>query len=364
MEFLSEELKELPDERTGENKKYQVKEAVMAGFSVFFTQCGSFLQHQRLMKENKGKDNAQSLFGIRSIPCDNQIRNLLDPIQAETVFGTFKTVYSWLEKKGIIEEFKYGENQILISLDGTEYHASKNINCPNCNCREHKNGEKTYYHQVITPVIVSPNKKQVINLEPEFIRKQDGKTKQDCENEAVKRWLLRNPNEKKKREMTLLGDDLYSRQSICELALKQGYNFIFVAKESSHKSMYDWITNHQLKEKVMETMIISGRSRWKVENEGNNILKNQGYKLEHNFGHGEKNLAEILLTLNLTAFLFHNVLELGNEIYQKIRSKLGTRKTFFNDIRALLRYVWFESWQDLFIFIITEGEERTLIDTC
>jgi hypothetical protein len=86
--------------------------------------------------------------------------------------------------------------------------------------------------------------------------------------------------------MTLLGDDLYSRQSICELALKQGYNFIFVAKESSH----------QLK---------------------------------------EKNLAEILLTLNLTAFLFHNVLELGNEIYQKIRSKLGTRKTFFNDMRAL-----------------------------
>jgi len=41
--------------------------------------------------------------------------------------------------------------------------------------------------------------------------------------------------------MTLLGDDLYSRQSICELALKQGYNFIFVAKESSHKSLYEWI---------------------------------------------------------------------------------------------------------------------------
>jgi len=67
--------------------------------------------------------------------------------------------------------------------------------------------------------------------------------------------------------------------------------------------------------------------------------------------------------LNLTAFLFHNVLDLVNEIYQKIRSKLGTRKTFFSDIKALLRYVWFESWQDLFIFIITEGDERSLIDT-
>lgn len=39
----------------------------------------------------------------------------------------------------------------------------------------------------------------------------------------------------------MLGDDLYSRQPICELALEQGYNFIFVAKPSSHKSLYEWV---------------------------------------------------------------------------------------------------------------------------
>ncbi len=93
----------------------------------------------------------------------------------------------------------------------------------------------------MTPVIVSPQKKQVINLEPEFIRKKDGKTKQDCENVATKRWLRRNPNKGEKNKITLLGDDLYSRQPICELALKQGYNFIFVALPSSHKSLYEWI---------------------------------------------------------------------------------------------------------------------------
>jgi hypothetical protein len=50
-----------------------------------------------------------------------------------------------------------------------------------------------------------------------------------------------NPAGEKKQEITLLGDDLYSRQSICELCLEQDYNFIFVAKPSSHKSMYEWI---------------------------------------------------------------------------------------------------------------------------
>ncbi len=314
-------------------------------------------------------------------------------------------------------------------MDGIQYYSSKKIYCPHCNCRNHRNGETTYYHQVITPVIVSPNKKQVINLEPEFIRKQDGKTKQDCENVAVKRWLLRNSNDQEKNQITLLGDDLYSRQPICELAIKQGYNFIFVALPSSHKSLYEWldflekneeikkgeikkyekgrpiiyrykyvnnvpmrekkpslmvnwyeveiidriknkviyynsfITNHKLKEDNILVIIKGGRTRWKVENEGNNILKNQGYNFEHNFGHGQENLSEILLSLNLLGFLFHNVLELVNVNYQKIRDKLVRRKTFFNDIRALLKYIWFESWQDLFIFVLTEGEERKLINT-
>ena len=76
-----------------------MKDAVIAAFSVFFTQSPSFLQHQRLMKQNKGKDNAQSLFGLAEIPCDNQIRKLLDPLSAKTVFVTFKTVYLSLALK-------------------------------------------------------------------------------------------------------------------------------------------------------------------------------------------------------------------------------------------------------------------------
>ena len=360
IEFLDQEFNELPDNRKGDNKKYAVKDAVKAGFSVFFTQSPSFLQHQSLMKQKKGKDNAQSLFGLSEIPCDNQIRNLLDPIPASTVFGAFKTTYKWLENNRVIEQFKYLDNQILLALDGTEYYSSKKINCPHCNCRKHRNGTTTYYHQAVTPVIVSPLKKQVINFAPEFIKKQDGKTKEDCENVAVKRWLSTNPVERERNTITLLGDDLYSRQPICELALEPGYNFIFVAKPSSHKSLYEWIdfsekngelmtgdltkyekgkqrnyryryvnnvpiresepslmvnwyeveifdiaknkviyknsfiTNHELNEQNIFPMIVSGRTRWKVEKESNNILKNQGYNLEHNFGHGQENLSEIL----------------------------------------------------------------------
>jgi hypothetical protein len=213
----------------------------MGAFSVFFTQSPSFLEHQRLMKSSKGKDNAESLFFLQEIPCDNQIRNLLDPVPAPTIFGTFQKVYQWLNKKGVLKQFLYLDGEILIALDGTEYFSSKKINCSHCNRRNHRNGITNFFHGCVTPIIVSPNKKQVINLEPSFIKKQDGHQKQDCENAAVKRWLNKNHQSKYEHPVTLLGDDLYSRQPICELALNQGYNFIFVCLETSHKTLYEWL---------------------------------------------------------------------------------------------------------------------------
>ena len=421
MEFLRKELHDIPDERKpGNNTKYQVEDAVMAAFSIFFTQSASFLEHQRVMKNSKGKDNAESLFYIKEIPCDNQIRNLLDPVPASKVFGTFKEIYEWLEREGIIKNFLYLDEQILIALDGTEYFLSKKINCPHCNVRNHRNGTKTYFHGCVTPIVVSPNKKQVINLEPEFIKKQDGHEKQDCENAAVKRWLNKNHQSRYAYPVTLLGDDLYSHEPICKLGLGQGYNFIFVCLETSHKTLYEWleflerngdvtlvekkewdgrknliyryryadrvpmkddesslevnwceatvinektqevlykntwITNHAITENNVEEIVKAGRSRWKVENENNNVLKNHGYNLEHNFGHGQNHLCELLLSLNLVAFLFHTVLDLVNSTYQKIRELLVTRKAFFNDIRTLLKFLWFKDWSDFFSFILRE----------
>ena len=121
MQFLRQELDDLPDERKpGNNRKYEVEDAVMAAFSVFFTQSPSFLNHQRLMKSNKGKDNAESLFSIEKIPGDNQIRNLLDPVPASNVSRTFQKVYEWLKEKGVLKKFLYLDGEILVALDGTE----------------------------------------------------------------------------------------------------------------------------------------------------------------------------------------------------------------------------------------------------
>jgi hypothetical protein len=115
-------------------------------------------------------------------------------------------------------------------------------------------------------------------------------------------------------------------------------------------------TSHRVSDDTVAEIVRAGRARWKVENENNNTLKTKGYNLEHNFGHGKQHLASFLATLNILSLLFHTALERLDQKYAVLRAHLPTRKTFFEDLRALTRYLYFDSWDHLLTFML-EGLE-------
>jgi hypothetical protein len=410
-----------PDKRMGNNLTYTMEDAALGAFSVFFTQCPSFLAHQKAMEEAKGKSNAQTIFGLEKIPTDNHIRDLLDPVSPEVVFPVFDDAFQLLDKAGHINQFRVFNGDLLISLDGTWFFSSKKLHCENCCKINHKDGSTTYYHSVLTPVIGKPGFDKVIALSPEFILPQDGHDKQDCENAAAKRWIQGQGKKYSPLGVTILGDDLFCKHPICKLLLDNGFNFILVCKPASHKTLYEWVelleesverhtvvirrwngkiwevytyryannvplrdsddtiwvnwmeltittddgqilyqnafaTNHKITNKNVQNLVLCGRSRWKVENENNNTLKTKGYNLKHNYGHGKENLSTLLATFIILAFLFHTVLEFMENRYRLIRKKLPARKTFFDDIRALTRYICFDNWDHLLNFMM-EGLE-------
>ncbi len=133
---------------------------------------------------------------------------------------------------------------------------------------------------------------------------------------------------------------------------------LVITHEQTGEILYrnSFVTNHPVTPANLATLVQVGRTRWKIENENNNTLKTKGYHFEHNFGHGSHDLANVLATLNILAFLLHTVQELLSPAYQRLRQALGARKTFFNDLRALTRYMVFDSWDDLLRFM-EEGLE-------
>ena len=385
-------LDRFPDKRRGANTTYSMVDIGMAAFSVFFMQSPSFLSHQRYFEQGHGRSNCASLFGIAKIPSDNHIRDWLDPASPALLLPVFAATVEQLERiGGGLDMFRRLGGHVLIALDGTEYHCSRKIHCQHCSTRARGQSGTEYYHAMLAATLVAPGHDKVVPLEPEFIVPQDGAEKQDCENRAAKRWLSAHSQRYAPLDPVYLGDDLFSRQPLCQAVLDAGGHFIFVCKPSSHPLIqqyltgaevsvleqtvkrgkqrfvhrYRWLRDVPLRDgrnaltvNWFEIEIINargettyrnrfvtdlpvgpdtvvelaacGRARWKIENETFNVLKNKGYNLEHSFGHGKKNLAAILVSLNLLAFAMHTVCDIGDELWRNARTKLGPCYNFFH----------------------------------
>jgi hypothetical protein len=415
--FLRASLLKIPEHRRGKNGHYEIADAGLAAFSVFFMQEPSFLAYQTSMQEKHGRNNAESLFGLTAIPSDGQTRNLLDPVDPATLAGVYWASYELLAGRGVLKAYRGATGSQLVSLDGTQYFASQKIHCENCRVTE-RDGHTYYAHQVLLAVLGAPEQPQVLCLPPEFITPQDGAEKQDCEQQAIKRWVKQHADHFVPWSVTVLTDDLHAHQPVCQLLHDHQMHFILTCKPDSHGALYEelqllgrvegaigsktmrrwngryhelwqyrwaselpiregadtlrvnwcelrlinqesgkqtyhntWLTDYALDETTVEAVTQDGRSRWKVENEGINVLKERGYHFEHNYGHGDQHLAAVLLSLLLLAFLYHTALDLACLMYQAIRRKLRTRRKFFDDLRGLTTYFYWRSFRHLLRFM-------------
>ena len=254
-------LDRFPDRRRGMNATYRIGDIGMAAFSVFFMQSPSFLAHQRQLEEGHGRSNCASLFGIAKIPSDNHIRDMLDPAAPALLRPVFaETIEQLRQIDGGLDMFRRLDGRVLIALDGSEYHCSRKIHCRHCSTRVRGNGGTEYFHSMLAATLVAPGHDKVIPLEPEFIVPQDGAEKQDCENMAAKRWLAAHAQRYAALDPVYLGDDLFSRQPLCQAVLDRGGHFIFVCKPSSHPLIQEYLTGADLP--VLEQTVKRGKQRF------------------------------------------------------------------------------------------------------
>jgi hypothetical protein len=132
-----------PDTRKGKNKRYTVRDAALGAFAVFFTQSPSFVAYQRDMAAHTGTSNAHTLFGLTQIPCDNQMRTLLDPVPPARLGPVFDHGLTTLVQTQQLAAFRAWQQRLLVVLEGTQYFTSQHISCPQCSRQTHRNGTTT-----------------------------------------------------------------------------------------------------------------------------------------------------------------------------------------------------------------------------
>lgn len=395
-----------PDFRKGRRGNIEIADFGLSAFAMFFMQSASFLTFQLALEKGLGRSNCQTLFGIDRIPSDNYIRDALDEADPALLQPCFERMETLLAEPPMRETFGRLGGRTLIAWDGTEYFCSQKLGCPNCLTRKRSNGKTESYHCMLSATVVAPGQSKVVPLMPEFIATQDGAEKQDCERNAAKRWFGTHHARLAPLRPIFLGDDLFACHPIAEMITDAGDDFIFTCKPTSHEALYDffagaklsryeekvrrrkttdtfryrwieavpirdgkdallvnwislqivnakgrvkysmaWVTSLPVNKDNVAQIAACGRARWKIENESFNVLKNHGYELEHNFGHGKKFLAMTLAAFNLLAFAWHTVLDLADPPWKAAREAAGKRTSFFAHMLTLTAYVVFPSWK-------------------
>jgi len=249
----------LPDSRRGSNKRFTLTDAAGSALAPLFLQDPSFLSFQRRIEDEEARSNCQSLFGIGRIPTDNTIRNLLDGCPSDAFDSLFPRCLEALDENGALEPFRRLDGRIPVALDGIEFHKSGKVKCPLCSIR-HVGNDKTaqFLHSMVGAAVVADGHRGVVPLMPEFVRPQhdpaardaarSGQSrKQDCERNAVKRWIRRNCATFAPYRPVYLGDDLLCRHPVCHLLDENNADWIFVCKPTSHKCLEASLQEHRIR---------------------------------------------------------------------------------------------------------------------
>lgn len=383
------------------------QDCIMSGLAVFGLKFPSLLQFEDEKLAPFTKRNLRNLYEVKHVPSDTCLRERLDNLTPQNFRRAFKLIFACLQRGKVLEHYKCLGGYYLLSIDGTGQYSSNSVKCSNCCEKHHRNGEVTYYHQMLGMVLVHPKERAVIPFAPEPIVKGDGETKNDCERNAGKRLLKDFRREHPHLKAVIVEDGLGSNYPHLSLLDELNLQYIIGAKPGDHDFLFDWVKHAEGKEvvrtrdKIKHTfryvnnvplndahfnyrvnvleyweekpngkkqhfswvtsftitdenvyeLMRAARARWRIENETFNTLKNQGYNFEHNYGHGYKNLCSVFTMLMMLAFLIDQVLQLCDKLYQKVLNK-KRKIVLFPSVRVLVQFAVWESWSHLYETIL------------
>jgi hypothetical protein len=410
---------DVPDRRRQASCDYSMTDTITAAFAMFSLKEPSLLSFE----ERGDEEAIDRLFGIQHVPSDSQMREILDGIEIEALNQAFADLFFELQRSGMLKKWEFDRGHYLLSIDGTGYFCSSKIRCRHCLERKVGGSTQYHHQAVaavithpetkeVIPLAIEPIVKQdgeskndcernatsrllrrVRKLHPKLklIVVEDGLASNaphiaDLKAAKVRFLLGAKPGDHehlfdhvieacdRSREETVpvvdpnSGEVASETQFISDLPLNKSnedvrVNFLqhheYDLKTGEVVKRFSWVTDIQIERSKILLYQRGGRSRWRIENETFNTLKNQGYHYEHNYGHGKENLSTVLMLLMFLAFTVDQIQQACCPLFQAVLEKLKTRRKLWDHLRSHVRHFRFASFADLWTTVLTgTGKNR------
>lgn len=404
---VSAKFDEIEDYRAN-NRTYELGDILRSGFAMFSLKKASLLEFGEQTKPEQ--ENLKSIYRIKGLVGDGQMRAVLDEVKPEPIRAMFQTLHEVAKESGLVKKYEYWPGWVIVTVDGVQHFSSRKIHCEHCTRRTSSQGVTTYQHAGLAAVMVHPGKGEVFALDFEPIVNEDGQLKNDCERTAAKRLCVALAEKYPELGIVLVEDALYANAPHIRQITEYGWKFILNVKPDSHVSLerqfagrlasgqvgtlevtdsdgtrhkfswtnhlclcdsavdvivnyllyeqtdrkgrvtrWTWVTNFDLTARSVTKIMRAGRARWKIENETFNTLKNQGYHFEHNYGHGSCHLATNLALLMFLAFTLDQLLQATWSLFRLLWQGLRTKLKLWNTLRSFFQTRRFPSMTALYL---------------
>ena len=385
---FNELLSALPEHR--QRKTYEVAEIIMAGLMIFVFKRGSKNNADKMFTHSF-ENNYFRMFGLR-LPVTESVHQFLKKLPPEALEGLKRILIKGLVKRRVLDKFRFN-NRLVVAIDGTGIFSFEQEPFPGCPHKTSKNGKKTWQAGLLEAKIICFNGFS-LSMETEWYQNSDNiQEKQDCEQKAFVRLARKLKTNYPRLPITLTADSLYPNDTFFSICRTNAWAFILTFKEGCLKSIWEEVgllypleekrnKQNRVKGKYWETsMFIAnleykkhknlswceytrkeaasekperfvhitsicmdksnvwevsyyGRLRWKIENEGFNTQKNQGYNLQHKYAEKDFNAMQNYYQLLQVAHLINQLVEKLQNVMLLLKQAGRTVKSVWEDAIA------------------------------
>ena len=327
-------------------KEYSMAEIVAGALYMFLFKETSRNAYNNDRRDDSFSKNYYRMFKLR-LPSPDAIEDVLRVLPTNELEMLKAHLVSHLIEQKVLRKFRYLDNYYFVAVDATGTHSFEKRHCEHCLTKISMNGVVTYFHYVLEAKLVTLSGFAISLASEFIENIVDiGFQKQDCEQKAFVRLSEKIKKHFPRLPICILADGLYPNNTVFSICRKNGWKFIITLKDGNLKTFreearllkntaisrsvcrvdkttrtqleylylndieydkhtYSWVSCIETKtnlpdkrEAVQQFVYItniwqaldnvvntadSGRLRWKIENEGFNTQKNQGYELEHKY---------------------------------------------------------------------------------
>jgi len=143
---------------------YKLKDCLMSGLAIFGLKSPSLLDFDEKRQDKIICHNLKTLYGVKKVPCDTYLRVRLDKVDPSKLCRSYKSGFRAAQRGKALALFEFMNCHYLLSNDGTGIFNSEKVHCENCCVKNHKDGRVSYYHQIMSSVLVHPEQSIVLPM--------------------------------------------------------------------------------------------------------------------------------------------------------------------------------------------------------